>query len=127
MESRQPYRARILLVDDEKAILYIITQMLDRLGYLVKSCLCATEAIEIIQDDSDGIDLVVSDMDMPDMPGDVFAKAVSAIRPDMPVVICTGHSEILSAKEISAPCVKGILQKPFGIAEMEALLCSVLS
>ena len=103
---------RILLVDDEAAVVKIETQMLRRLGYRVTSRLNSLDAMALFHADPGAFDLVVSDMAMPNLPGDQLARHLIAIRPDIPIIICTGFSERLSRQKADEIGIRGILMKP---------------
>jgi PAS domain S-box-containing protein len=95
----------ILFVDDEQAIVDMMAQVLGRLGYHAVTKITALEALEFFQSKSDQIDLVITDMTMPQMTGAQLFEKMKKIRPDIPVIICTGHSDLIdeeSAKELGA-------------------------
>ena len=71
-------------------------------------------------------DLVISDMSMPQMTGDQLAMEILALRPDIPVIICTGFSERFSKDELLKMGVKGVLMKPIAIAMIAKEIRDVL-
>ena len=103
---------KVLLVDDEKAILTMEKQMLERLGYQVTSHTSSIEALEVFRANSDKFDLVITDMAMPNMPGDKLSAELAKIRPDIPVLLCTGFSETLSEEKAMSMGIRGFLLKP---------------
>ncbi|MFH1982077.1 MAG: transporter substrate-binding domain-containing protein [Pseudomonadota bacterium] len=117
---------RILIVDDEKAIVQLQTKALERLGYRVTSRSSSVEALEAFRSNSGAYDLVISDMTMPGMTGDDLAKALIQIRPDIPVIICTGFSERINKNRIQAAGIKGVLMKPVIKSDLAALVRKVL-
>jgi CheY-like chemotaxis protein len=117
---------RILLVDDEAAIVRMEGQMLERLGYRVAFRTSSPEALEAFRAQPDAYDLVISDMSMPQMPGDQLAREVLAIRPDMPIIICTGFSERINAARAADVGVRTILKKPIIKAELARVVRDVL-
>jgi PAS domain S-box-containing protein len=117
---------RLLLVDDEEAILRIECQMLERLGYQVITSISSLEAVEIIKANPDAFDLAVLDMTMPMMTGDQLARELLAVRPDLPIIMCTGFSERLTPKKIGALGIKGLLMKPVLKSEMAKMVRQVL-
>ena len=84
---------RILFVDDEKMLVDIGQQALQRLGYDVVSRTSPIEALELFKAKPDFFDLVITDKTMPGMTGDALAKELMNIRPNLPVIICTGYSQ----------------------------------
>ncbi len=103
---------RILLVDDEEGIVSMEKQMLKRLGYQVTTRTSSMEALDCFRADPDRFDLVITDMAMPNMPGDKLAAELVNIRPDVPIILCTGFSENISEKRAASLGIKGILMKP---------------
>jgi PAS domain S-box-containing protein len=103
---------RILLVDDELLVLQMGHQMLERLGYQVTARSSSLEAFELFEKASDQFDLVITDMTMPDLTGDRLAKRISDIRPDVPIILLTGHSNRLDHKKLAEAGVKATLHKP---------------
>ena len=117
---------RILLVDDEEAIAGLERKMLERLGYRVRSRTSSLEALEAFKANPDAYDLVITDMTMPNMTGDRLAQALRAIRPDLPVVICTGFSERIDRERAAAMGIRGFLMKPVVSADLARTVREVL-
>ena len=103
---------RILLVDDETAVLKMEQVMLERLGYHVTPQNGSLQALETFNVAPDRFDLVITDMTMPIMSGDKLSKALRRIRPDIPILICTGFSEYISKEKAEALGISGFLLKP---------------
>jgi PAS domain S-box-containing protein len=103
---------RVLLVDDENQIILMEKQMLERLGYHVTTRTSSIEAREAFREQPDKFDLVITDMTMPNMTGDKLAEEFLEIRPDIPIILCTGFSEKISKKRADAMGFKGFLMKP---------------
>ena len=117
---------RILFVDDEASIVKLNHQRLESLGYRVKSTTRPLEALEWFRADPDQFDVIITDMTMPKMVGDKLTKEILAIRPDMPVIICTGYSERISADNAEALGARKYIEKPIEIRELAASLREVL-
>ena len=83
----------ILLVDDEQPLVDIGKQMLERLGYTVDTRTSSIEALKLFEADPNRFDLVITDIVMPNMTGDKLVDKIIGIRPDIPIVLCTGYSE----------------------------------
>jgi PAS domain S-box-containing protein len=109
---------RILLVDDEHLVVQMGKQMLERMGYVVTSRVNSLEALELFEKASDQFDLVITDMTMPDLTGDRLAKRISEIRPDIPIILCTGYSNRLDHQNITNAGVREILYKPLVKTEL---------
>jgi len=80
----------ILLVEDEPLIALTITDILEELGHRVLECASASKALELAQSEPQ-IDLLITDIGLPDMQGDALAREIRAGRPDLPVLISTGR------------------------------------
>ncbi|MEH0023117.1 MAG: transporter substrate-binding domain-containing protein [Desulfobacter sp.] len=103
---------RLLFVDDEPAIVKYGTTLLDRMGYQVTSDTDPIRILERFRMDPDAYDLVISDMTMPGMTGERLAGEMMEIRPDIPIIICTGFSEKISPDAAKKMKIKGLLSKP---------------
>lgn len=104
---------RILFVDDEEMIVELSEIMLQALGYQVKGTKGALEALKEFRRSPDEFDLVITDMTMPGMTGHRLAKELMAIRPDIPVILCTGYSPMISETETIGMGIRKCLHKPF--------------
>jgi PAS domain S-box-containing protein len=103
---------RILLVDDEPPIVTMAGKMLRRLGYAVTSYTASDAALTAFRDDPTRFDLVVTDMTMPGMTGDRLTLAIKRIRPDIPVVLCTGFSNLIDETRAAELGIAGFVFKP---------------
>jgi len=117
---------QILLVDDEEAILTMEKRMLERLGYQVTSRTSSLEALEAFRANPDRFDLIITDMAMPNMPGDKLSVELTKIRPDIPVLLCTGFSEIMSEERAASLGIKGFLLKPIVMKDLAQKIRDVL-
>ncbi len=102
----------ILLVDDERPIAKLQQQILQRLGYTVESCTSSAEALTRFESNPQTFDLVITDMTMPQMTGDVLARKLISIRADIPVILCTGYSSRISEEKITQIGIKALARKP---------------
>jgi len=117
---------RVLLVDDEDAVIIMEKLILERLGYQVFSCTGSIEALELFRADPDKFDLVITDMSMPKMAGDKLAVELIRIRPDIPILLCTGFSDSLTDEKIKSVGIKGLLMKPIMIKDFAEKIREVL-
>jgi YesN/AraC family two-component response regulator len=86
--------------------------MLKRLGYQVTGCTSSIEALEVFRASKDKLDLVITDLTMPNKTGDKLAEELMNIRPDISIILCTGFSERMSKKRAEALGIKSFLLKP---------------
>jgi two-component system, cell cycle sensor histidine kinase and response regulator CckA len=109
---------RILFVDDEKSLLDIGHDLLERLGYQVETRASSIDALEAFRADPKKFDLVISDMIMPKMTGDEMARQIRVIRPDIPIILCSGFSERINAQATETIGISAVLMKPIIYAEL---------
>ncbi len=117
---------RILFVDDEKDLRFSSERLLQGYGYRVTVSENGMAAYELFKSDPHGFDLVITDMTMPRMTGDELAASILEIRPEIPVVLCTGYSEKISEKKARESGIKKFLQKPLTGSEMAIAIREVL-
>jgi CheY-like chemotaxis protein len=111
-------RERILLVDDEQALVQVGKMMLEKLGYEVVPMLSSVEALELFRAEPERFDLVITDMTMPHMTGDKLAQEMMAVRPNIPIVLCTGFSERISEKRAKEMGIPEYVMKPFAMNDL---------
>ena len=117
---------RILLIDDEKPIIDIEQQILERLGYKVTPKTDSQEALEEFAALPDKFDLVITDMTMPRMTGDQLARKIMDIKPDTPVILCTGFNETITEEKALALGIAKFVMKPIVKDELACTIRSVL-
>ena len=103
---------RILFVDDEQVLLNVGQQMLEHLGYKVDITTSSIEALELFKRQPAAYDLVITDMTMPKMTGDALARELLRIRPDIPVILCTGFSEQITEEKAKTLGIRAFFMKP---------------
>lgn len=103
---------RILFVDDEPHITTVVDRILSQLGYSVTTKTRSTEALELFKLKPDSFDLVISDVTMPKMAGDQLAQHLMEIRPNIPIILCTGYSKRLSKDDALKIGIKALAHKP---------------
>jgi CheY-like chemotaxis protein len=108
----------ILFVDDEETVGDILKHVLERLGYKVAVKYNGLEALELFKSDPDQFDIVITDMIMPKMTGTELAKEILSIKPDLPIVICSGFSEKIRQEELKAINIHTVIEKPFVMQEI---------
>ena len=100
------------MVDDEKDLVVIGSEMLQRLGYRVTAITVSSDALETFKLDPCRFDVVVTDYNMPGLTGDQMAKEMLSIRRDTPIIVCTGFSEVFDQQRAQALGIRQILMKP---------------
>ncbi len=118
---------RILFVDDEDFQADIGKRMLERLGYRVTAKTNSVEALDLFRQTPDEFDLVITDMTMPNMTGDVLARRLIAIRPDIPIIVCTGYSARINPDIIKEIGIKEMAMKPVVMKDIAQMIHRVLS
>ncbi len=103
---------RILFIDDEKSIVTMARQILERLGYQVETKQNPVDALESFHSKPERFDLVITDMTMPYMTGDKLVTQILNIRSDIPTILCTGFSEKISEKKAQKLGIKAFVLKP---------------
>ena len=117
---------RILVVDDEKALLEAEIAMLERLGYKVTGTTSPMEALKTFRKQPDQFDLIYTDMTMPGMTGLTLAKKLMEIRPHVPVILYSGHRVPANNNEIVKSGIKAFLTKPVILEDIAATIKEVL-
>lgn len=113
---------RILFVDDEKKIAEVGSNMFGRLGYSVVSKTDPREALNMFLQDKNAFDLVFTDLTMPEMKGDELAKKILMIRPDIPVIVCTGLDDQLNERDIKEIGIAALIVKPIAMKDMAVIV-----
>ncbi len=116
---------RILLVDDEESIKQMLTLSLERLGYKVTSFTSSMKALEKFQSSPQDFDIVITDQTMPALPGDLFAIELLNIRPDIPIILCTGFSERIDEEQAKEIGITEYLHKPFSRRELSQAIRNI--
>jgi PAS domain S-box-containing protein len=102
----------ILLVDDERAIIQMGRQMLSKLGYKVTTYQDPGEALERFRREPQSFDLVITDLTMPKLKGTEMAEAMLGIKPELPVILCTGYGDQITSEQIARIGIRELLLKP---------------
>ena len=117
---------RILFVDDEEFIVSIYDNFLKHLGYQVVSTTSSDEALSLFKKDATGFDLVITDMTMPKLTGEELSRQMIDLRPDTPIIMCTGYSNQLSKEEAQSIGIRRYLMKPLVIDQLAHAVREVL-
>ena len=117
---------RIMYVDDEELLVYLMTRMLERLDYRVAGYTDAHEAIQAFRNDPGRFDAVVTDLAMPEMTGHDLARALLQIRPDIPIVMTSGYIREEDAAAALEAGVQEVISKPHSVDDLGKVLQSTL-
>ncbi len=113
---------RVLLVDDETAMAEMEREMLESLGYKVTARTNSVEAFEVFSAQPDQFDLVITDMTMPLMTGAELSRKILKLRPNMPIVLCTGFSEKIQEETAKSIGVREFLMKPIILRDIAQII-----
>ena len=117
---------RILFLDDEKAIVAMVKQILDSLGYKVVATTSSTDALEVFRAQPDRFDLIVTDQTMPNMTGEELSKKLMRIRPDIPIILCTGYGELIDEDTAKSMGIREFVMKPLLMRDLAETIRKVL-
>ena len=119
-------RERVLFIDDEEFLVEWGQSLLERLGYEVTAMNDSTEAFETFSSDPSQFDLVITDQTMPGITGLNLAREILKIRPDIPVILCSGHSDAVTLDTLKEAGITEFLMKPLARKELAEIICRVL-
>jgi CheY-like chemotaxis protein len=119
-------RATVLVVDDEADLAAMTCAMLRALGYEAASSTHAAMALSILRDDPFAIDLLITDQTMPGMTGDELALGAKAIRPDLPIILCTGYSARMTEQTAKQVGAAALLFKPLSRDDLAEAVAQAL-
>jgi len=125
-EKQQWGKESILFVDDEKTINYLTKKGMEKFGYKVTTCLNPEQAIDMFQSNPNAYDIVITDMAMPQMTGIKLFDQLKLIRQDIPIIICTGYSNLIDEKESKKMGFSAYVMKPFSMEDLSAVIRSIL-
>jgi PAS domain S-box-containing protein len=117
---------RILYVDDEAAIARLGGRILGQLGYQVIEMTSPEEALEAFRAQPDGFDLIVTDFTMPRLTGLDLAGEILAVRPDMPIIICTGFNQQFTDEKAREMGIVDFAMKPLNRKQLAELVRKAL-
>lgn len=119
-------RLKILLVEDEPLIALTITDILEEFGHHVLEAVSAEEAVMLFEREG-GVDMLITDLGLPDQPGDVLAQRLRAQAPTLPVLFATGRSADFAQGETALPPPCERLAKPFLMHDLQAAIERLLA
>jgi len=119
-------KERVWVVDDERSIALLEKEMLESLGYGVQAFTSGPDLLKAFQDRPDGCDLIISDMGMPKMNGAELARKILAVRPGLPIIICTGFSDAMDKEQALAMGIRDYLMKPVDLRRLGLSIRNIL-
>ena len=117
----------ILLIDDEEILLEMSRKMFERMGYRVTPKTNSLEALSTFMNQPDSFDLVITDQTMPIMTGMDLARRMLQVRPELPIILCTGYSSLISEEKAKSIGIKGFAFKPISKKDIGNLVEKVLN
>jgi len=119
-------KGRILFIDDEQPLVDFAREVLTGLGYEVVALTSSPEALKHFSQQPNTFDLVIADLTMPDLTGLELAEAIMGLRPDIPVILCTGFADPANAEKAREMGIAEVIKKPFGVQEFGETIRRVL-
>ncbi|MCI5149842.1 MAG: response regulator, partial [Candidatus Electrothrix sp. MAN1_4] len=117
---------RILFVDDEVDLAHISYALLNSLGYRITVETQSLKALEKFENDPTSFDLLITDHTMPELTGADLARALLKLRPDLPIILCTGYTAVLSEHEALQLGIKKYVIKPLSTRRLAKIVREVL-
>ncbi|MGQ9603881.1 MAG: response regulator [bacterium] len=118
-------KRRILVVDDQDSMRLLLQDMLEEIGYQVSLAEGGIQALRMLEESQ--FDLVLSDLNMPEIDGEALLKEIKTRHPSLPVVIITGYGTFHTEKRLMREGADGYISKPCTLAKIERVLSSILT
>ena len=122
---RRDGKARLLVVDDEKNILEILTRLLSSFGYEVEGAGGGRHGLELFTEGD--FDLVITDLNMPDMDGGRLARLIKDVSSETPVILITGDPDASDQLQANGGAVDALMYKPFSLPHVLSTIDRFLS
>ena len=117
---------RVLVVDDEADVVEIIRYCLNKEGFAVQGLVNSLQAQTLLQEDHYCCDLLITDLDMPELPGEQLCALAQQVRPELPVILISGFERVDLGVDQSAPGCREVLLKPFSREDLLAMVNRLL-
>lgn len=125
LQVDQPARLA-LLVEDDSLVCTVVSRLLKSHGFSVVAVNRGVDALAAVQADAGRFDIVITDQSMPGMGGIELARAITALRPDLPIILVSGYSRVADAESPSAN-IRAFVRKPFTSKALGAAIALALS
>ncbi len=122
----KPGHGHVLFVDDKESLVEMGKEVLEMLGYQVTTHTSSLDALETFRVTPEHYDAVITDQTMPNLSGEDLARELLQIRPDLPIILCTGLSCTMMWEKARELGIRKILMKPFLIQEVSLVLKEVM-
>lgn len=119
-------QGRVLVVDDEVAIADMVHALLEQMGYTVTHQSSSRATLDIFRAQPDAFDVVITDQTMPELTGLQLAEALRRIRPQVPIILMTGYSDILYDEQALKSSISALIMKPLQIHDLHKAIQNVL-
>jgi len=126
MAAISPGNCKVLFVDDDGMIVELAQTALESFGFSVAPFYDSIKALNAFEENPRAYDIVITDQTMPNLTGISLARRMLQIRPDLPIILCTGYSEIVSAEMAKAMGIREYILKPVDFSHLSTLLLSHL-
>jgi PAS domain S-box-containing protein len=117
---------RLLFVDDEEWLVDMWKEILESLGYRMTVTTRPLEALETFKENPQDFDLVIADQTMPQMTGLELAQELLALRPELPIILVTGFSQLVTPEKAKAAGIREYIMKPLSISELTNAISQAL-
>jgi two-component system cell cycle sensor histidine kinase/response regulator CckA len=117
---------KIMIVDDEHSIIALVQELLKGLGYQTSGFMNSSDALNAFQANPKNYDLVITDQTMPELTGSELAECLLNIRRDIPIILITGHSELVTARQAMEKGIRKFMLKPVDITELASAIRETL-
>lgn len=116
----------VLVIDDQKPVVDMIRQMLNKKGYHTSGCQDPVEALVYIKTNPEAYNLIITDMEMPQMTGVQLFQSLKTMNIDLPIILLTGYSNRINANQARQIGFSAYLEKPISLAEIVKTVDSIL-
>ena len=117
----------ILVVDDEQMVADYLKGFLEQLGYKITVCNDGNTALMTFEKNPQGFDVVITDQTMPGKTGFEIARSMLTLRPELPIILCSGYSSALSPERVSKAGIREFMMKPVSLHDLAPVIRSVLN
>ena len=126
-KPKSEYHGKIMFVDDEEPILCVASTILSTYGYQVITFIDSEKAWHAFAANPEGFDLVITDMTMPSITGAEFAGRIRKVRPNVPIILCSGYSEFMDGEKAAALGIDLFIKKPIKMSALAQSISKLLS
>jgi two-component system cell cycle sensor histidine kinase/response regulator CckA len=120
-------RGRVLYVDDEERLAQLGHRVLSAAGFEVDAYSSSLQALADFRAAPERYDLVITDNNMPHLPGIQFASAITKVRPTIPILMVSGNSETHDPATLTDKGVRRLIQKPYSIEELKTAVAELIA